>query len=154
MRNKNAKVIDPNSIYSCPGEEFHIEYSPKVMPDGTIQLVESGKTDINEYINSFAEQCDMQLILKKLALGDTSVLSSKTPFYGDFTEAPKSYAEALQLIIDAEKEFYKLPLDKRNEFDNDYHQWFAQAGSEEWFKKMGFTDNVASDSELVGEEKS
>lgn len=50
---------------------------------------------------------------------------------------PKSYAEALQLVINAEKDFYDLPLDIRNKFDNDYKQWFAQAGSNSWLDKMG-----------------
>ena len=136
MRNKNAKVSDPNSFVSCSGEEFHIEYSPKVNVDGTISLVESGKTDINEYINSFRDSTDMSYILSRLAAGDTSVLNPKTPFYGDFTEVPKTYAEALQMVIDGEKHFMQLPLDVRNQFDNDYRQWFAQAGSEDWMTKM------------------
>ena len=136
MRNKHAKIIDPNSIETNPGSDIHIEYSPKVQPDGTIILKESGKTSISEYINSFKEQTDMSYILSRMAAGDTSVLEQRTPFYGNFLEAPKTYAEALQLVIDGEKEFNRLPLDVRNSFDNDFRQWLAQAGTEYWSTKM------------------
>lgn len=137
MRNNNAKVSDPNEFVTCNGSDVHITYSPKVLDNGVIKLVPSGKENIQEKINSFRDQCDISYILKRLQLGDTSVLNNKVPNYGDFTSAPKSYAEALQCVIDAEKKFYDLPLDTRNLFDNDYRQWFATAGSPDWLDKMG-----------------
>lgn len=150
MRNKNAKVSDPNKFITCNGSDTHITYSPKVLESGIIKLVPSGKENIQDKINSFRDQCDISYILKRLQLGDTSVLNNKVPTFGDFTEVPKSYAEVLQCVIDAEKKFYDLPLDTRNLFDNDYRQWFATAGSPEWLDKMGVkpeVDVVAKESE-------
>lgn len=138
MRNSKACVSDPNDFETCPGEQFHIEFSAKVMPDGRIELVPSGKTDIKQMINSFRDSTDMSFILSRLAAGDTSVLSQKEPMFGDFTELPKTYAESLQLVIDSKKKFYELPLDVRNKFDNDYQKWFVSAGSDSWLKAMGY----------------
>lgn len=140
MRNPNACVSDPNKFVTNPGDKYHILYSPVVNSDGTINLIESGKDDIQEMIDSYREQTDMSYILQAMANGDTSVLSHKQPMYGDFTDMPKTYAQALQMVIDAETQFNKLPLDIRNKFDNDYKQWFAQAGSDEWFKKMDYKE--------------
>ena len=137
MRNKKAKVSDPNKFVTSAGNKDHILYSPKVLDSGVIKLIESGKENIQDKINSFRDTCDMSFIIQRLAMGDSSVLNKKLPNYGDFTQMPKSFAEALQLVINAEKEFYDLPLDTRNKFDNDYKQWFAQAGSEAWLDKMG-----------------
>lgn len=137
MRNSKAKVSNPNEFVTSAGNKEHILYSPKVLDSGMIKLVESGKENIQDKINSFRDTCDMSFILQRLAMGDSSVLNKKIPNYGDFTQMPKSYAEALQLVINAEKDFYDLPLDTRNKFDNDYKQWFAQAGSTEWLDKMG-----------------
>lgn len=145
MRNKNAKVSDPNKFVTSSGEKFHINYSPKVLPDGRIELIESGKEDISEYINSFRDSTDMAFILNRLAMGDTSVLNKSIPTYGDFTEMPKTYAESLQLVIDSKKKFYELPLDVRNKFDNDYQKWFVTAGSDVWIEKMGYTKSNQSD---------
>lgn len=136
MRNKNAVVSDPNSFVTDPGSRYHIIYDPVVKPDGTIVLEESGKDDIQEFIDSFRDQTDMTFILKRMALGDLSVLTQKTPMYGDFTNMPKTYAEALQLVMDAEKQFMLLPLDVRNKFDNDYRKWFATSGSDVWMESM------------------
>lgn len=136
MRNKNAMVSDPNDFFTCSGDRYRIIYEPIIRPDGTIELVESGKDDIQEMIDSFRDQTDMSYILGRMAAGDTSVLNQKQPMYGDFTSMPKTYAEALQLVIDREKQFMALPLDVRKQFDNDFKKWFSQSGSEEWYEKM------------------
>ena len=136
MRNKNAKVSDPNTFITSSGDTEHIEYAPKVMPDGSIELVVSGKTNIDEYINAQRETTDMAYIITQLGLGNTDVLNQKTPNYGDFTEMPKTFAEALQMKIDAEKAFYELPLDVRNKFENDFNRFFATAGTKEWYEKI------------------
>lgn len=149
MRNKNAKVSDPNTFVTGSGDKFRIEYSPKVMPDGTIELLESGKIDIDAYINSQRDQTDMAYILKQLALGNNSVLQQGSAMFGDFTDPdlPKTYAEALQLRIDAEKSFYNLPVDVRAKFENDFNRYFAQAGTEDWFVKLGINKTEEKESE-------
>ena len=136
MRNKNAKVSDPNSFVTCSGDTEHIEYAPKVMSDGSIELVVSGKTNIDEYINAQRDSTDMAYIITQIGLGNKEVLNQKTPNYGDFTEMPKTFAEALQLKIDAEEAFYDLPLDVRNKFENDFNRFFATAGTQEWYEKI------------------
>lgn len=136
MRNKFACVSDPSSFVSSSGDRFHVIYSPKVNPDGSIDLVASSKIDIQESIDSFLPSTDFSWILSRLMSGDTSVLNQREPMYGDFTSMPSTYAEALQLVIDRESQFNQLPLDVRNSFDNDFRKWFASSGSEDWLSKM------------------
>lgn len=136
MRNEFAKVSKPADFVSCPGEEYHIIYSPIVKPDGTIVLEVSGKESIKDMINSQLAQTDMSWILKQLSLGNTSVLNQNTPMYGDFTNMPKSNAEFLQMYIDGENAFNKLDPEIRAKFDNDFMQWFATAGTNDWSEKM------------------
>lgn len=138
MRNKNAKVTDPNKYFTDPGSPEHILYSGKVLPDGTIRLDEVGKENIQEIINAAAETCDMAYILHELALGNTSVLNQREASYGDFSAAPKSLMEAMQIMIDGEQAFLKLPLETRQKFDNSYMLWLSTNGSNEWIEKMGF----------------
>lgn len=136
MRNKNAKVSNPNDFVTSPGSEIHILYNPKIQEDGTIILVESGKENIQEFIDSFRGSTDMSFIISRLAAGDLSVINQRPALYGDFTDFPKTYAEALQRVIDAQQQFYTLPLEVRNSFDNDYMKWFATSGSDDWMVKM------------------
>ena len=126
-----------NSFVSNPGETEHILYAPKVDKEGNIELVEAGRENIREKINSYKESTDISIILNRVAQGDLSGLQVNPGMYGDFTTVPKTYAEFLQLEIDAHTLFDKLPLDVRKEFDFDANKFFAQSGTEEWQKKLG-----------------
>lgn len=143
MRNPNAKVSDPKEFVTCAGDRFHIEYKGEVQKDGTVKLVEAGKTDIRQAINAYKEQTDLDYIRKKIEQGDLSVLNPAKPQYGDFTNMPSSYAEALQMQIDANEYFYSLDPEVRNKFDNDVNQFLASAGSEVWLKKLGYAPAVS-----------
>lgn len=136
MRNKNAKVSDPNSFITNAGSPIRDIYSSKVMKDGTIQLLKSGEENIQEFIDSFRESTDMSYILHNLSLGNTSVLTNKQMIFGDFTEAPSNLAEAQQILIDGENAFNQLPLDVRQKFDNNFRKWLFTTGSDEWTNIM------------------
>lgn len=136
MRNKAARVSVPDEFVTCSGSRDRVLYSSKVLPTGEISLRESGKEDIQEYINSFRESTDMNFILHQLSLGNTAVLNSQQMLFGDFTETPSSLADAQQMLIDGENAFYKLPLDVRQQFNNDFRNWLFTSGSSEWVQKM------------------
>lgn len=148
MRNPNACVPAPNDFVSNPGTQYEIEYSSKVMPDGTIVLKESGKIDIKQMINAQRETTDIAYIMNAIENGDSSMINPNG-FYGDMTAFPKTYAEVLQLRIDAENSFYDLPVDVRKKFDNDFNQYFATAGTDEWKEKLGL---VPHESEVKPDE--
>ena len=136
MRIKGAKVSDPHDFSTCSGDTERIEYAPLVNPDGTIDLKPCGTIVIQEYIDSFRDQTDMSYIISRIEMGDDSVLNPNPAMYGDFTNMPKTYAEVLQLVMDKEAQFMELPLEVRNQFDNDFRKWFATSGEEVWFEKM------------------
>lgn len=143
MRNPNARVpleFEP----TCSGDRYHIDYQP-VIEDGCIQLVEAGRTDIQAVIDSYADSCDMSLILQRLSIGDTSVLNSKTPMFGDFTGAPSSLAGILNLKIEAQRIFDKLEPAVRDQFE-DFNSWLAASGTQDWLSKM--QGNPATDSSV------
>lgn len=137
MRNPDARVSDPNEFVTEPGDPIRVVYEAKVLPDGQLDIVATGKEDIQAKIESFRSSTDMSYILKQIVLGNNDVLVQSVGQYGDFTQMPKTMAEAMQLQIDAENEFYKLPLDVRGKFENDYRRWLVGAGSADWIEKMG-----------------
>lgn len=154
MRNPNSRIIDPNDIHTCHGSVDRQLYTSKVMPDGTIKLTPSGKQNLKEYINSFAEQTDINSLIQRVKLGDTSVLRNGS--FGDFSEMPRTYADFLQLQIDGKKAFDSLPLETKNAFDNNYHLWLATSGTEDWLRKMSGSDiaevnNLTNDVREVSE---
>ena len=148
MRNKNAKVSDPNSFVTCPGSDEHIIYSSKILSDGTIQLTPCGKESISEKINAEKEFTDIAYIRHRLEMGDTSVLRDGA-VYADLYSAPKSLAESMQLQIDAERKFYELPLEVRNKFNNNFRQWMLTAGTPDWIRDMNIIEDVIKEDEEV-----
>lgn len=135
MRNPNARVSDPQEFVTSSGSDIHILYSGKLMPNGEIKLSECGKESISDKIQAQVPFTDINYIINRLTMGDTSVLRDGA-MYGDFTEVPKSLAEALEVIINGQKKFDELPVEIKNKFDNNYYAWIQQAGSIPWMEKM------------------
>ena len=91
------KKVDRSGLYTNPGSPVHVLYSPVVSPDGGIALKEQGKENTDEIINSFAETTDIRIILQRVNAGEIDLLEQVKGTYGDFTGAPKTLAEMLQL---------------------------------------------------------
>lgn len=125
-----------DKFVSNAGSPIKQLYAPKVNADGSIELIEAGIENTDEYIQSFEESTDISVIIARLQAGDTSVLMQRPGAYGDFTKMPKTYAEALQLQIDAHRLYDSLPVDVKNKFNADPNQFFAQSGTKEWFEKI------------------
>ena len=123
-------------FFSDPGSPLHVLYAPKVNADGSVDLVESGVENIREYIQSFERSTDLSVILARVGAGETQLLYQRPGSYGDFTQLPSTYAEALQLQIDSNNLFKSLPVEVKNKFDNDPNKFFAQSGTKEWFEKI------------------
>lgn len=123
-----------NSFVSNPGDPMHVLYSPKVSKSGRVELVESGVQNTDEVIQSYAESCDRALILERIKNGELDLLQKAPGVYGDFTKMPKTFGDVLQLQLDSNRLFDTLPLEIRSKFDNDRNQFFAQAGTKDWFE--------------------
>lgn len=145
MRNKNAKVSDPNSFVSNSGSPTRTIYSARINENNVIEVVPSGKEDWQGYIESFRDQTDMSYILKQLSLGDASVLADDVAQYGDITKMPHNMLEAMQMQLDAQRHFDSLPLDVKAKFNNNYREWCSSAGSDDWLAKMNINVDVADD---------
>lgn len=136
MRIKGAAVHDFNSFVTGSGSPVKDIFSPKVLKDGSIELVKTSEYSLQEYIESYRDQTDMSFIIQQLKAGNPSVLHVQNGMYGDFTNLPKSYAEVLQLNINAKKVFNDLPLDVKKAYEMDFNKWFADVGSDTWVKLM------------------
>ncbi len=113
-------------------------YGKKVMDDGTIKVVETGKTNIYEKIQASKDETLVYNILDRFKAGDVSVLNQRQGTYGDFTEMPKTLAEAQQTLIDAENYFYSLPLDVRKEFNHSVSEFLHCAGDGKLAEKHAY----------------
>ena len=146
---------DCNKFETCPGDRFVIEYEPTVEPNGRITIHPVGKKDLFQEIQSWRDQTDMHYILQQMELGLYQGRESVT--YGDFTEAPENMQQAMQIMLNAERAFYDLPLEVRKRFDNDYRQWMVMASSDysKFGELMGFDKypEQIQIEEMIGDDK-
>lgn len=150
MRIKGASVHDFNKFVTDPGSPVKDILSPKVLDDGSIKLEKSSEYSLQEFIESFRDKTDMSWIIQQLKAGNPSVLQVEHGLFGDFTQMPKTYAEVLQLNINAKKVFNELPLEVKKAYESDFNKWFADVGSDSWIKLMSKPEpNVPGDPVVV-----
>lgn len=69
---------------------------------------------------SFVQECDInQVLLRWQKTGVISHVSQYKGDYGDFLNAPQSYHEAINQVMEADEAFASLPATVRKRFGND-----------------------------------
>lgn len=124
MRNKEARIPNVSSIHTASGSPIHKILEPRFDGVNTC-LVVTGEENIQDRMEAEAPSTDINYMLHRLSLGDTSVLTSKRPMYGDFTGLPSDPIEALNLVHQSEYAFAQLSVDDKAKYNNDWRRWFA-----------------------------
>lgn len=126
-------------IQSHPGNPIKQLYAGSYNERGQVELKEDGTEDLYAFIQSFAESTDIHSILKRYQNGEVDVLEKVQGFYGDITEMPHTYAEALQRIADSEKVFMSLPVDVRAKFGHSFSEFLAASQDADFLDRLGVT---------------
>lgn len=140
MKNDNRFMTQYDArqrIESNPGNPIKQLYAGSYNEQGQVELKEDGSEDLYAYIQSFAESTDIHSILQRYENGEVDVLEKVQGFYGDITEMPKTYAEALQRISDSEKVFMSLPVEVRAKFGHSFSQFLAASQEADFLERLG-----------------
>ncbi len=124
-------------IVTNPGNPIKQLYAGSYNERGQVELREDGTEDLYAFIQSFAESTDIHAILRRFENGEVDVLEKVQGFYGDVTEMPKTYAEALQRIADSEKVFMSLPVDVRAKFGHSFSEFLAASNDSDFLERLG-----------------
>lgn len=124
-------------ISSNPGNPIKQLFSGSYNERGQVELKEDGTEDLYAYIQSFAESTDIHSILKRYENGEVDVLEKVQGFYGDITEMPHTYAEALQRIADSEKVFMSLPVEVRAKFGHSFSEFLSASQEADFLDRLG-----------------
>lgn len=104
---------------------------------GVMTLEKVGEENLYDYIQSHKDSVDIYTILKRYEAGDQAVLSRVQGMYGDFTQFPSTYAEALNAMTAAETYFNSLPVETRAKFGHSFQQFLASMDKPEFLDNMG-----------------
>lgn len=135
----------PARVYQEPGDRVKTVYSPFYDDFGVMQLRPTGKHDLYAEIQSHAESVDIHVLMERYQQGDAGALARVQGAYGDFTQLPSTFAEALNLMTAAEQYFLGLPVETRALFGHDFRQFIASMDQPDWTKKVGIDLPGASD---------
>lgn len=124
MRNPCAAVSDPNAFTTDSGSPIHVTHEAR-FNGRTLELVETGRENIQDLIESYAPYTDLNYMLHRLSIGDTSVLTKRQPLYGDFSAMPTNPVDAINLVHSAEDAFGRLSVEDKAKYNNDYRVWLA-----------------------------
>lgn len=133
----NTQYDARDRIISHPGNPIKQLYNGSFNERGQVELKEDGTEDLYAYIQSFAESTDIHSILKRYQNGEADVLERVQGFYGDITEMPHTYAEALQRIADSEKVFLSLPVEVRAKFGHSFTEFLAASQDADFLDRLG-----------------
>lgn len=151
FRSRNNR---PETIPAETGNGMVKEYAIDIDEYGHKELVEVGERNVYEEIQEYKDITSIENIITKCMQGDTSVLNAAHGQYFDATEMPRSLAEAQQIMNVVRNEFYTLPAETRNKFNNAPEEYIAAYGSEDFYTKLGINpiDTVAGDAKVTESE--
>lgn len=134
-------------VYTTPGEKVKTLYSPTFDEFGHMELRESGKENLYDFIQSHKESCDIHVILARFVNGDTSALARRQMFYADLTDFPTTYADVVNTMHGAEDYFTHLPVEVRAKFGHDFNKFLASLDNPQTLVDLGIvTPSVSPES--------
>lgn len=149
----DTKYRKPNRFHCAAGDGTAIEYAYEIK-EGIKKLVPIGKKDVQSEIDSYAESCDINVLVARFMAGDESALNQVQGFYADMKSMPKTYAEWFERYQECENMFNKLPVDVREKFNNSVTEFWSDFGSEHWIDALTInnpSDTVESEVKIDAE---
>ena len=139
-----TKYRVPRRVFADPGDPIKITYSPEFDKRGVMTLVETGKENLYDFIQSHRDSVDLHKIIERFERGDVTALSKVQAVYADLSEMPRTYSEMLNQVIAGEKMFNDLPISVKEKFGQNFNAWMSTMGSDEWLSNMGYTSSDPS----------
>lgn len=124
------KYKEHDRVFTEPGSPIKIEYQLRII-DNNEEIVETGKSNLYEYIQSHADSVDITKILERCALiQDYSMLNRMPAAFMDVTEMPKNLAEAYAHVQDAHNFFDRMPVELKEKYSNNFVEFISDIGTD------------------------
>lgn len=118
------------------GCRFAEDISLKFDERGNRTFYSKGTIDLYEKIQSFKDDCDLELIIARCTAScDFSPLQRVQGFYADVSGMPKNLAEVYSSVNTAQRIFSELPQDVASKFAN-FEDFLSSIGDESRLAKI------------------
>lgn len=107
----------------------------KYEENGKKVLVVKGMKDRYQLRQDALPGVEIKGLIARYRNGDLTALEKIKGMYGDFTEMPTSYVEAMNMVQNRTESFNMLPIEIKEKFNHNVNEFIRSMGSEE-FKKI------------------
>lgn len=149
------KYESHDHVYSDPGSPIKIEYQLRIV-NNSEEIVETGKSNLYEYIQSHADSVDIMKILERCAMiQDYSMLYRMPAQFMDVTEMPSNLAEAYAHVQDARNFFDRMPIGIKEKYENNFVEFIADIGTDKFNHNVSeFLDSIKQKEEVKNTDES
>lgn len=130
MKFRNQFTNDSDVFVSVAGSKIVAEYGLVTSDDGITSVGVVGEKNLDSIIQSNKDTGNVALLVAKYNAGDTEALNKARGVYGDFRNMPTTYAEMVSRLNECRAVFEALPVDIKEQFDNNPDVFWCQYGSE------------------------
>lgn len=120
----------------CPSGQKEVDDYGYIAEKGRTFFKKVGKTNIFEKIQSFKDTNSLAVMIQRYQAGDTSVLTTKTEMYGDFTRMPTTLTDIQNNLLQAKNIFKELPVEIRKHYNNNIDEFTTGLFSGEFEKYL------------------
>lgn len=130
MKFRNQFTADSNVFVSNPGSKIVADYGLITSEDGSSSVGVIGEKNLDAIIQSNKDTGNVALLVAKYNAGDEEALNRVRGVYGDFRNMPTTYAEMVSRLNECRALFEALPVDIKEQFDNNPDVFWCEYGTE------------------------
>lgn len=130
MKFRNQFTADSHVFISNPGSKIVADYGLVTAEDGSTTVGVVGEKNLDAIIQSNKDTGNVALLVAKYNAGDEEALNRVRGVYGDFRNMPSTYAEMVARLNECRSVFEALPVDIKEQFDNNPDVFWSEYGTE------------------------
>lgn len=130
LKFRNQFTNDSNVFVSNPGSKIVADYGLVTAEDGSTTVGIVGEKNLDAIIQSNKDTGNVALLVAKYNAGDEEALNRVRGVYGDFRNMPTNYAEMVSRLNECRALFEALPVDIKEQFDNNPDVFWSEYGTE------------------------
>lgn len=130
MKFRNQFTNDSNVFVSNAGSKIVADYGLITAEDGSTAVGVIGEKNLDAIIQSNKDTGNVALLVAKYNAGDEEALNKVRGVYGDFRNMPTTYAEMVSRLNECRSLFEALPVDIKEQFDNNPDVFWSEYGTE------------------------
>lgn len=126
----------------------------KRIVDGRCRLVQTGVTNLYDFVQASKEEVLIYNIIERFNRGDVNALNQRVGQYLDVVGLPSTLAEAQQLMIDVQNKFDHLDAEVKAKFDNSvsvYINSISKSSPDQLREIFGITKQAVENHKKEGE---